>query len=172
MHPLVELAKRTVEELARTGRKPGPPEPGSSLPEEFFNDRAGVFVCIKKQGDLRGCIGTFQPTSDNIAQETVRNAIAASTKDPRFSPIKEDELPLLTFSVDVLTAPEPVSSPDELDPGRYGVIVTSGLRRGLLLPDLDGVDTVEEQMSIAMMKARIEPDEDIKIERFEVRRYR
>ena len=176
MHPLVELAKRTVEELARTGLKPDPPEPGqpelSSLPEEFLNTSAGVFVSIKKHGDLRGCIGTFQPVSDNIALETVRNAMAASTKDPRFSPIKEDELPDLTFSVDVLTAPEPVSGPDELDPARYGVIISCDIRRGLLLPDLDGVDTVEEQMRIAMMKAGIEPEEGIKIERFEVKRYR
>ena len=172
MHPLVELAKRTVEELARTGRKPDPPDEPGSLPEEFLTTSAGVFVSIKKLGDLRGCIGTFQPISDNIAQETVRNAMAASTKDPRFSPIKEDELQDLTFSVDVLTAPEPVSGPDELDPRRYGVIISSGMRRGLLLPDLDGVDTVEEQMSIAMKKAGIVPDEDIKLERFEVKRYR
>ncbi len=150
MHPLVELAKRTVEELARTGRKPDPPDEPGSLPEEFLTTSAGVFVSIKKLGDLRGCIGTFQPISDNIAQETVRNAMAASTKDPRISPIKEDEL----------------------DPRRYGVIISSGMRRGLLLPDLDGVDTVEEQMSIAMKKAGIVPDEDIKLERFEVKRYR
>ena len=171
MHPLVELAKHTVWYLAQTGKKPQSPEP-DSLPEEFFKERAGVFVSIKKKGNLRGCIGTFQPTSDNIIQETVRNAISASTKDPRFGPITEDELSALTFSVDVLTAPEPIDSPQELDPSRYGVIVTSGTRRGLLLPALDGVDTIEEQMSIVLQKAGIEPDEDIKLERFEVKRYK
>ena len=169
MHPVVELAMRTVHEHVRTGATPSP----EGLPGEFMDNKAGVFVSIKKQGRLRGCIGTFQPTSENIAQETIRNAIAASTKDPRFPPVTEDELPDLVFSVDVLTSPEPVESPDELDPKRYGVIVSCGFRRGLLLPDLDGVDTIDEQINIAMMKAGIEHDEEgIRLERFEVKRYR
>ncbi len=169
MHPLVELARRTVHEHVRTDISPSP----EGIADEFMDNRAGVFVSIKKKGRLRGCIGTFQPVFENIAMETVRNAVAASTKDPRFPPVTEDELPDLVFSVDVLTSPEPVSSPDELDPGRFGVIVSCGFRRGLLLPDLDGVDTVEEQLSIAMQKAGIEPeDEGISLERFEVKRYR
>ncbi len=169
MHPLVELAMRTVHEHVCLGSSLSP----EGIAGEFMDNRAGVFVCIKKQGRLRGCIGTFQPTSENIAMETVKNAVAASTKDPRFPPVTEDELPDLEFSVDVLTCPEPVASPDELDPGRFGVIVTCGARRGLLLPDLDGVDTVQEQLSIAMQKAGIEPEDGgIILERFEVKRYR
>jgi len=169
MHPLVELARRTVHEHVRKDSSPSP----EGIADEFMDNRAGVFVCIKKQGRLRGCIGTFQPVSENIAMETVKNAVAASTKDPRFPPVTEDELPDLVFSVDVLTSPEPVASQDELDPGRFGVIVSCGVRRGLLLPDLDGVDTVQEQLSIAMMKAGIEPgQEGITLERFEVKRYR
>ena len=169
MHPLVELAQRTIHEHVRTGSSPG----AEGLSGEFMEGRAGVFVSIKKLGHLRGCIGTFQPMSESIAQETIRNAVAASTKDPRFPPVTEDELPDLTYSVDVLTSPEPISSPDELDPARFGVIVSCGFRRGLLLPALEGVDTVEEQLSIAMMKAGIEPEEEgISLERFEVKRYR
>lgn len=169
MHPAVDLARAAVEEHVRTGQMIEPED----IPEEFINAKAGVFVSIKIQGKLRGCIGTFLPVTENIAHEIVKNALAASSKDPRFSPVTEEELQELTYSVDVLSSPEAVSSHDELDPGRYGVIVSHGIRRGLLLPDLEGVDTVQEQLRIAMMKAGIEPDEDgIKIERFEVKRYR
>jgi hypothetical protein len=173
MHPLVKLAKSTVEKKARSLSLPDK-ENIKSLPEEFITEAAGVFVCIKKKGHLRGCIGTFAPTTDNIALEIIRNAVSASTKDPRFAPITEDELPDLEYSVDVLTSPEPVDNPDHLDPKRYGVIVSCGqFKRGLLLPDLDGVDTIEDQLGIAMSKADIEPEEeDIMIERFEVKRYK
>jgi AmmeMemoRadiSam system protein A len=169
MHPIVRLAKKAVEEYARTGRAPSP----EGLPEEFMNQSAGVFVSIKKKGGLRGCIGTFLPTTENLAEETVKNALSASTSDPRFPPVSEDELEELDYSVDVLTSPEPVKGPEDLDPKRYGIIVTKGFRRGLLLPDLDGVDTVDEQLRIAMMKAGMDPSEDdVIIERFEVKRYR
>ena len=161
MHPIVELAKKAVEEYARTGSAPAP----EGLPEEFMDQSSGVFVSIKKKGGLRGCIGTFLPTSENLAEETVKNALAASTSDPRFPPVSEDELEELDYSVDVLSRPEPVKGPEDLDPERYG--------RGLLLPDLEGVDTVEEQLRIAMMKAGMDPSEDdVIIERFEVKRYR
>jgi AmmeMemoRadiSam system protein A len=139
---------------------------------EEMKQRAGVFVSLKKHGQLRGCIGTFEPTRQNIAEEIVRNAISSATGDPRFSPVGEEELPDLEYSVDVLTSPEPVINRSELDPKKYGIIVESGYRRGLLLPDLEGVDTVEEQISICRRKAGIAEDEPVNLYKFEVRRYK
>lgn len=169
MHPYVELAKRAVEEYVRH-RKVVP------MPEELPPDmqrRAGIFVCLKKLGQLRGCIGTFLPCEKNIYREIVRNAISAATEDPRFYPVEEDELEDIVYSVDVLSEPEKIQHISDLDPKKYGVIVIKGSRKGLLLPDLEGVDTVEEQLRIAKMKAGIHPsDEDIEILRFSVERYR
>jgi AmmeMemoRadiSam system protein A len=135
-------------------------------------ERAGAFVSIHKQGRLRGCIGTILPVTECVAKEIIQNAISASTRDPRFSPITESELPYLEINVDVLTAPEDISSPAELDVKRYGVIVSCGGRRGLLLPDLEGVDSVEQQIDIARQKGGIMPDEDVRLQRFEVVRHR
>jgi len=166
--PLVELARQTIESYVRFRRTPEPPR---ELPPEM-QQRAGVFVSIhKKNGELRGCIGTFQPTTANVAEEIIQNAVSAATNDPRFDEIREDELDDLEISVDVLSPPEPVDSLKELDPKRYGVIVQSGWRRGLLLPDLEGVDTVQQQVEIAMRKAGIRPGEPITLYRFEVKRY-
>ncbi len=168
MHPIVELAKRSVEEFVRTGKTPvvcGP------LPEEM-KARAGVFVSLKKDGELRGCIGTFQPCCDNVAAETARNAVMAATQDPRFMPVDSRELDELSYSVDVLSPPEKVNDLSELDPREFGVIVSCGGRKGLLLPDLEGVDTVSEQLRITRMKAGIMPDEEVEIFRFRVTRYR
>jgi AmmeMemoRadiSam system protein A len=134
--------------------------------------KAGVFVSIKKHGQLRGCIGTFEPDKSNVAQEIISNAVSSAIRDPRFLPVVAEELPDLTYSVDVLTTPEPVESEKELDPERYGVIVEKGKRHGLLLPDLEGVDTVEQQIDICRQKAGIAPDEPVKLYRFEVKRYR
>jgi hypothetical protein len=137
-----------------------------------MNFRAGVFVSLKKHGQLRGCIGTFMPTTPSVYQEFARNAVAAATEDPRFSPVTADELEEIRYSVDVLSEPEPVTDISELDPRKYGVIVSKGHLRGLLLPDLEGVDTVREQLKITRMKAGINPDdEDVKIFRFTVKRY-
>ncbi len=141
------------------------------LPEEMLKTRAGAFVSIHEHGRLRGCIGTIGPTAKNVAQEIINNAISASTRDPRFSPIVASELQWLEINVDVLGEPEDISSMDELDVKKYGVIVTSGRRRGLLLPDLDGVDTVEEQVAIAMQKGGITEDDQIELQRFEVVRH-
>lgn len=141
------------------------------IDEELINGRAGTFVSIHKEGLLRGCIGTIAPTRDNIAQEIIANAVSACSRDPRFSPVSEDELKDLEISVDVLGETEDVSSPEELDVKRYGVIVSCGERRGLLLPDLDGVDTVEEQIDIARKKGGIGKDEDYTLQRFEVIRH-
>jgi AmmeMemoRadiSam system protein A/AmmeMemoRadiSam system protein B len=166
MHPLARLARDTVEEFVRHGRTPRPEEP---TPE--MREKAGVFVCIKKHGQLRGCIGTFEPKHASVTEEIIDNAVSSAMRDPRFSPVTEEELPDLTYSVDVLTTPEPVDSEAELDARRYGVIVECGRRRGLLLPDLEGVDTVAQQIDICRQKAGIAPDEPVQLYRFEVKRY-
>ena len=131
-----------------------------------------MFVSLHKDGMLRGCIGTIQAVKRNIAEEIVENGISAATKDPRFSPVRPEELEALEISVDVLGKPEMIRSKEELDVKRYGVIVTKGFRRGLLLPNLDGVDTVEQQLSIALRKAGLsEREKDFEMERFEVVRH-
>ncbi len=168
MHPLVKLAKNAIERYVREGRIYEVRE-NEVLPE--FRQRAGVFICLKIRGDLRGCVGTFQPTEPSIAHETVRNAISAATCDPRFACVRADELDKIEYTVDVLTPPEKVASKSDLDPRRYGVIVQAGGRRGLLLPDLDGVDTADYQISIAMQKAGIPPGTAVELFRFEVERY-
>lgn len=167
MHALVALAKESVEAFVTIKKTINPPE---SLPPEL-SEKAGVFVCLKKKGQLRGCIGTFMPVTENIAQETIKNAIAAATQDPRFPSVAKDELKEIEYSVDILSAPEQVSDMSQLDHKEYGVIVVSGRKKGLLLPDLDGVDTVDEQLRIARMKAGIMPVEEIDIFRFRVQRY-
>jgi AmmeMemoRadiSam system protein A len=167
MHPLVRLAKETIESYVHDGTIPQPKE---LTPE--MRERAGVFVSLKVGGILRGCIGTFDPLKANVAEEVITNAINSATRDPRFSPVTPAELADLEYSVDVLTKPEPVTSEAELDPERYGVIVECGGRRGLLLPDLEGVDTVAQQIEICRSKAGILPDEPVKLYRFEVRRYK
>jgi AmmeMemoRadiSam system protein A len=138
-----------------------------------FQKRAGVFVSIhRRNGDLRGCIGTILPTRKNINEEAVSNAITAATKDYRFEPIGPDELDDLVITVDVLSEPEKVTNTAELDPKKYGVIVsTSDGKSGLLLPDLSGVETVNQQISICLQKGGISPDEKISVSRFTVTRY-
>jgi hypothetical protein len=166
LHPLAQLAKDTVESYVKSGDKVPPRE---LTPE--MKERAGVFVSIKKTGMLRGCIGTFEPRQSNVAEEIMNNAVSSATQDPRFPPVIPAELPYLSYSVDVLTKPEPVESASQLDPKKYGAIVESGRRRGLLLPDLEGVDTVEEQIDICRQKAGIPPQEPVKLYRFQVKRY-
>jgi AmmeMemoRadiSam system protein A len=167
MHSVVELAKRAVEEYIRRGKTLSAPEALS--PE--MKEKAGVFVCLKIHGQLKGCIGTFLPCHETVADEIIRNAISAATQDPRFSPVEKNDLPSLEYSVDILSPPEKIRSEEDLDPKKYGVIVVKGGMRGLLLPDLEGVDTVEEQIRIAKMKAGMGRDEDAEIYRFEVKRF-
>jgi len=131
----VKLARETIENYIKHGKIITPP---LDLPKEMINQKAGVFVSIKKFGNLRGCIGTFMPTQENIAQEIIKNAISAAVDDPRFSPVTVSELGNLIISVDVLSPPEEISDILELDPKKYGVIVSSGYKKGLLLPDLEG----------------------------------
>ena len=167
LHPIVKLAKETVERYVCEGEIPQLKE---LTPE--MKERAGVFVSIHKHGELRGCIGTFEPTKSNIAEEIIANAISSSTRDPRFPPVAVAELNDLEYSVDVLTEPEKVKDASQLDPKKYGVIVESGFRRGLLLPDLEGVGSVEEQISICRLKAGIAADEPVNLYRFQVRRFK
>ena len=143
----------------------------AGLPDEMLSKRAGTFVSIHEHGELRGCIGTISPTRSCVAEEIVGNAISASTRDPRFPAIKPDELPWLEINVDVLGESEDIDSEDELDVKRYGVIVSCGHRRGLLLPDLDGIDTPRQQVEIAMKKGGIHKFERYKLQRFEVIRH-
>lgn len=166
----VRLARKTLEEYLTKGEKiPSP----SQIPEKF-KKKAGVFVSLHKKGKLRGCIGTFLPSKENIAAEIIENAISAATRDPRFPPVEPQELKDIDISVDILSQPEPVSSLNELNPKKYGVIVSKGWQRGLLLPDLEGVDTVEYQLEIAKQKAGLYgiPNEDLTIQRFTVKRYK
>ncbi len=166
LHPVVKLAGDAVESYVREGEIL---RAGDLTPE--MRERAGVFVSIHKHGELRGCMGTFQPTRENVAEEIIANAINSATGDPRFSPVEASELDDLEYSVDVLTEPEPVTDVGQLDHKEYGLIVESGSRRGLLLPDLEGVDSVEEQIAICRLKAGIRPDEPVNIYRFRVRRF-
>jgi AmmeMemoRadiSam system protein A len=170
-HPLVQLARQAIEAYVRSRTVIEPPE--ELVPE--MEEKAGTFVSLHDAyGQLRGCIGTFMPTQPNVAQEIIHNAISAATRDPRFPPLTPAELEGLDVKVDVLSAPEPVEDPETLDPKRYGVIVEAARgwhRRGLLLPDLEGVDTVDEQIRICCLKAGIEPDEPVNLFCFEVKRY-
>ena len=168
MHPLIKLAKKTIEEYVLNGKVIEPPE--NPVPEMV--GKAGVFVSLKMKGQLRGCIGTFQPTTESVAAEIIQNAVSAATQDPRFMAVNSSELEGLDYSVDVLSEPEKVNSRNELDPKKFGVIVKCGERKGLLLPDLEGVNTVDEQISIASTKAGIYLEEDIELYRFKVTRYK
>ena len=165
----VRLARYIIEQYTKTGKRPALPE---DLPKEMLSKSAGVFVSLKKHGNLRGCIGTISPVTKNIAEEISRNAVSAAAQDPRFDPVDPSELTQLVYSVDILAEPEPIASSDELDTSRYGVIVTSGNKRGLLLPNLEGVEKVEQQVDIARQKAGISKSESYQLERFEVVRHK
>jgi AmmeMemoRadiSam system protein A len=165
----VQLARISLETFVKTGQMAELPD---KLPDEMLTRRAGVFVSLKKHGHLRGCIGTISPVTKSIAQEILRNAVSAGTEDPRFPEVTKAELPELVYSVDVLSEPEPIQSMDELDVKRYGVIVTNGHRRGLLLPNLETIDTPEQQVEIALEKAGIRLGQPYSMERFEVVRHK
>ncbi len=166
--PYIALARQTIEEYIRTGRRSELPK---NLPDEITKRQAACFVSLHREGRLRGCIGTLEPFRDSLALEIQSNAISASMQDPRFSPLRAEELEDLEVSVDVLFPAERIQSLKELDPKRYGVIVSSGRRRGVLLPNLDGIDTAEKQVEIARRKAGISTDESFELARFEVIRH-
>ncbi len=167
-HPLVRLARMAIAahlegEPLESARIFLPPD----LPA-----RAAAFVSLHRGSSLRGCIGTLEPQTPSLREEVIANAISASTRDPRFPPVQRDEVEALEITVDVLTSPEPIEGPVSLDPKRYGVIVQSGWRRGVLLPDLEGVESVDQQVQIARAKAGINQQEKVRLFRFEVVRYR
>jgi AmmeMemoRadiSam system protein A len=162
------LARQSLEHTVKTGKKLTLP---NDLPDEMLNGKAGAFVSLHKHERLRGCVGTIAPTTDNIALEIIQNAVSAALSDNRFPPVTASELPLLAVKVDILAAPEEITGYEQLDVKRYGVIVSSGHRRGLLLPNLDGIDTVEEQVAIARRKGGIPENAPVKLERFEVTRH-
>ena len=164
----VRLARRSLEAWVRNSEKISVPE---GLPSEMTSRRAGAFVSLKKHGQLRGCIGTIAATTPSVAQEIIRNARSAATEDPRFEPVEPHELEDLVYSVDILGDAEDIDSPQQLDVKKYGVIVSSGMKRGLLLPNLEGVDTVEQQLEIARRKAGLGGKEPVKLQRFEVVRH-
>ena len=165
----VRLARLSLETYVKT-HKPLDKLP-DNLPSEMTDRRAGAFVSLHKDGELRGCIGTIMPTTNSVANEIVQNAVSACSRDPRFSPVTEDELDDIVYSVDVLSEPERIFDINQLNVKRYGVIVENGGRRGLLLPDLEGIDTVAEQVAIAKRKGNIAPNEKVNLWRFEVIRH-
>jgi len=163
-----ELARKSLERVITTGETMPVP---NGLQGELIDARAGVFVSLHKNGKLRGCIGTTAPSTKNIASEIIQNAVSAGLSDTRFDPVSAEELPFIAYKVDVLSAPVSISGPEELDEKRYGVIVKSKGRRGLLLPNLDGVNSVAEQIAIAKNKAGISANDPVELERFEVTRH-
>lgn len=165
-----DLAQLTVELFIREGVVLDPP----ADPQGILATRAGTFVTLRKSGgELRGCIGTIEAAQANVAQEIVQNAISAATRDPRFSPVSTSELPELLYSVDVLSPPEPARGPEDLDPAVYGVIVETldGLRRGLLLPRITGLDSAKEQWLAVHSKAGVKVGTPVRTERFSVTRF-
>lgn len=169
-NPYVKLAKSAIETFVKTAKISPLPD---KLPKKMLIERAGVFVTIhRRDASLRGCIGTFLPTKENIAQEIVANAISSAVRDPRFPPVTEDELSDLVYSVDILSASKTVSNRKAIDPKKYGLIVSAADgRRGLLLPDIPGVETAEEQIAICKRKASIMPSEKVKLQIFTVERH-
>ncbi len=165
--PFVQLARQSLEHYLQSGTYLKQPQ---DMSEELKRKKA-CFVTLKKDGRLRGCIGTLEPVCQNLAAEIIHNSVSAGVKDPRFSPVEQDELPELDISIDVLSEPEKVSSTDDLDPKAFGVIVKKGFKSGVLLPDLDGVDTAEQQIEIALSKAGINPKGDYETYRFAVKRH-
>ena len=169
MHPLPELAARAVASFVNTRQILETPQTGF---DAFAHQKAGVFVTLKTPtNELRGCIGTISPVYANVLEETIHNAVSAASRDPRFPPVQVTELAGLKYSVSVLYAPEPIQSLDLLDPAHYGVIVTARNRRGLLLPDLEGIDTPEKQVYHATLKAGLMPGEPVQLQRFRVDKY-
>lgn len=174
MNLLVSLARKTVEDYVKKGKIIDVPE---KFPEEFLNKRAGVFITVQKEKELRACIGTYLPTKINIAEEIIHNAVAAASEDYRFGPIEEKELDSLSYTVCILSFPEPVKDIKELDPKKFGIIVKTGpftypnqknvvfdgtipYKTGLLLPDLEGIDTAEKQLAVACQKGGINPEKE------------
>ncbi len=169
MNPAVLLAKEAVENYIKEEKIIEVPK---DLSENFNIQKAGVFVTIEKDDNLRGCIGTYSPSKENIAKEIIHNAITAATADYRFDPIQKEELKSLSYTVYLLNKPELIKDIKELDPKKYGIIVKTDSKTGLLLPELEGIETIEQQISIACQKGEINPlKEQIIIYKFTVEKY-
>lgn len=170
MNPFIELAKKSVESFVKEGKIIS-----DQLPENLSNQRKGVFVTIEKNGNLRACIGTFLPTQKSLSEEIIKNAIASATEDYRFGPIKEEELPELNYTVYLLEKPELIERIEELNPKKYGIMIKTTeipLKSALLLPDLEGIRTPQEQISAVCQKGGIDPEtEEIAIYKFKVKKY-
>ena len=169
-HPLVRLAEQAITTYIRERYSIEPPE-GLFVEMPAARNRAGVFVSLKQHGQLRGCLGTTEPAHPTLAAEVIHNAVGAATRDPRFPPLEESELGGLLISVDVLGQSEPVQDLAALDPRRYGIIVRSGDRHSVLLPDIEGIESVDEQLATARQKAGLGADDPVDLFRFEVTRY-
>lgn len=168
VHPIARLAWEAVKTYVERGEVIKPP---SEKPPELA-EPGGVFVSIKKRGELRGCIGTIESERGSRAEELIKNAVHAASMDPRFPPVEVSELEELEVSVDLLGPAEEVEDPSSIDPIRNGIIVSGAGGRALLLPDIEGVDTAERQLAVALRKAGLKPEEPFKLERFETKRYR
>ncbi|MGM0499005.1 MAG: AmmeMemoRadiSam system protein A [Bacillota bacterium] len=165
---ITDLARRAVEDYIISGKEAQISE--DELPE-ILKEKAGVFVTLKKNNKLRGCMGTFRPVQKNAAYEIVNNAMTAAENDPRFPEVNKEELNDIKFSVDILSEPEQVRDKKELNPKKYGILVKGGHQTGLLLPDLEGIETAEEQLNIAKRKAGLKEDSEVEIYRFTVNRF-
>ncbi len=165
---ITDLARKAVEEYIVSGREAEIEE--EELPE-ILKRKAGVFVTLKKGGKLRGCMGTFKPVQKNAAYEIISNAMTAAENDPRFPEVEKEELNEISISVDILSEPEAVRNKSELDPKKYGILVKGGHQTGLLLPDLEGIETAEKQLNIAKRKAGLAEDTEVEIYRFTVSRF-
>lgn len=168
MHPLVTLAIRSVEHFIETGKPLPCPDP---LPENL-KQNAGTFVSIKKEGALRGCIGTVRPKYKNLAEEVINNAVRAANEDPRFDPVEKRELSTLTFSVDVLTPLEKVENLKGHDIKKYGLVVRGNGKQGLLLPDLDIIKSASQQLKVCLKKGGFSHGDKYELYRFEVKRFK
>lgn len=183
MNPYCRLAKKAVEKYVKEGEKI---TSSSDLPDKLLKQKRGVFVTLKKEGKLRGCIGTIAATKENIAQEIIANAIAAANRDPRFAIVSEEELNQLSYTVYILSKPEPIEEISQLNPKKYGIIARAypkdvtkkefqaqkPSKQGLLLPNLEGIDTTRKQLNAVCRKAGIEPSEEaIALFRFETEKH-
>lgn len=168
MDPYIKLAKDTIEHYLKSGKIMSA---SKKLPVKMLTNKAGVFVSLHRQGQLRGCIGTLQPTTENIANEIIQNSLSAALEDPRFQQLRKEELADLEISVDILNTAELIKDKTELDIKKYGIICQFGYKKGVLLPDIDGINSVEEQIDIACQKAGISKNEDFAIYKFTVERH-
>lgn len=167
-HPYISLAQESIHHYLNHHEKLSCPEPLT----KDMESRSGAFVSIKKLKQLRGCIGTLEPCEPNLAMEIIENSLKAALHDPRFSPVTAEELQDLTYSIDVIRPLEKISSVEELDPHTYGLVVRSNGKQGVLLPDLEGVDSAEEQIQICRAKGKIPEDDPVEMYRFKVDRFR